>query len=101
MNYARQHEMAEHYQPLQPPRSGGSKVMLAAVLLFAIAGALAFYAFQLWTEQRSTRAALKTAKGEIVTLRQTSGDRARAVAALEQQRSDRDLLLKQANDKLL
>ena len=78
---------------LRKPPSSARGAWTAAVLLFAIAVGLGYYASRLWWQNDAART-------QLASLRQKSEQQATKVVALEQQRDQRDDLLKQANAKL-
>lgn len=82
-------------------RSRAGRAWTIAVMLFAIAAALVYYASQLWAQQHATSGALKLARGEVIVERRKSAERGHKLIALEQQRKGHDALLKQQGDKLL
>jgi chemotaxis protein MotB len=78
---------------LRRPSSSARSAMTAAALLFAIAAGLGYYASRLFWQNDQART-------QLAALRHKSEQQAKKIAALEQQRDQRDDLLKQANAKL-
>lgn len=85
----------------RPPRASAKRALKMAVLLFAIAAGLVYYASQLFVQNEATRAALSSARGELNDLRKKSGERGTKLASLEEQHKQSDEALKQASDKVL
>jgi chemotaxis protein MotB len=81
--------------------SGAKQAWIVAAVLASLAAGFGWAAFQLWTHEKSTRKSLETAKVELQKERKTSTERGTKVAALEQQKTERDSLIKDSNDKLL
>jgi chemotaxis protein MotB len=96
----RDDEPTYHFEAARP-RPGARRALKLSVLLFAIAGALVYYASQLWVQHQATRAALASANGQLIALQKKSGARGGKLATLEQRDKDRDALLAQANAKVL
>jgi chemotaxis protein MotB len=101
---AKQHvqddEVTYHAVVRDRSSSTGRAVKLAA-LLFAIAAGLVYYASQLFVQHEATRAALSSARGELIELRRKSSDRGLKLVSLEQHSKQSDQELKQVSDKLL
>jgi len=83
------------------PRSNTGRAVRVAVLLFAVAAALVYYASQLWLQQQTTSAALDSVKSDLVKLERKSSERGSKLVVLEQQHDEREELLEQANAKAL
>src|SRR5882672_3834577 len=83
------------------PRVGARGALKIAVLLFGVAAALVYYASQLFVQHEATRAALSSARGELIELHRKSVDRGSKLAVLEQQHKQGDEALKQDEEKLL
>jgi chemotaxis protein MotB len=98
--YVHDDDITNHAIPHRP-RAGAQRALKIAVLLFGVAAALVYYASQLFVQHEATRAALKSARGELIELRHKSDDRGSKLAVLEQHSKHDDEALKQANDKLL
>jgi chemotaxis protein MotB len=81
--------------------SGTARAAMLAGVLFAIAAGLVYYASQLWTQRESTRAQLRSAKGELNELLKEKTVRGGQLVALEQQHKARAEQLKQNEDKML
>jgi chemotaxis protein MotB len=78
---------------LRRPPSSARGAVTVAVLLFAIAAGLGYYASTLWLQNDEARTAL-------ASVRRQNEQRGTKVVALEAQRDQRDELIKQANAKL-
>jgi chemotaxis protein MotB len=98
--YVDDDDITDHALPRRT-RAGAQRALKIAVLLFGVAAALVYYASQLFVQHEATRAALSSARGELIELRRKSDDRGSKVAVLEAQHKQGDEALKQANDKLL
>jgi chemotaxis protein MotB len=82
-------------------RSSVSQAWIVAGVLATIAAGFAYAAFELWSHEKVTRKTLETTKVELTAQRNTSTERGVKVAALEQQKAERDTLVKESNAKLL
>jgi chemotaxis protein MotB len=101
---ARQHMQDDDgvtYVVAPRPRRSAQRAVWLAVLLFAIAAVLVYYASQLFVQHEATRTALSSARGELIELQRKSSDRGSKLVSLAQQNKQSDEALKQANDKLL
>jgi chemotaxis protein MotB len=93
------HEDQVTYQVVRP-RSAG-RAWTLAVILFAIAAALVYYASQLWSQQQVTRGALELARGELTEQRRKSHERGSKLAVLQKQHELRLASLEEREEKLL
>ncbi len=84
-------------------RSGSNarQAWVVAAVLASIAAGFAYAAIELWSHEKVTRKSLETTKVELQKERKASTERGTKVAALEQQKVERDTLLKDSNVKLL
>lgn len=89
------------YRAEARPRTGVRSALAISMLLFLIAGALVYYASQLWLQEQSTRAALASTKGALIEAQQKSRERGGQLVVLQQRGKERDELLDQANHKVL
>src|SRR5690242_121369 len=89
-------DITNHAIPRRP-RAGAQRALKIAVLLFAVAAALVYYASQLFVQHEATRAALSSATGELIALRRKSDDRGSKLAVVEQQHKQDDQALEQAS----
>lgn len=82
-------------------KSSATQAWLITAVLATIACGLAYSAYALWNQEKSTRKSLETTKTELVEQRKAATERGEKVATLEQQKTERDTLLEQSNAKLL
>src|SRR6476646_10008503 len=83
------------------PRTGPGLALKIAILLFAVAAGLVYYASQLWLQHQSTSDALVSANGELARVQRKSSERGGKLVALAQRDQEREELLKQATAKAL
>lgn len=103
MDGSQQHKNDEDAAFRASLRSGGGtrQAWIVAAVLATIAAGFAYAAIQLWSHEKVTRKSLETTKVELQKVKKTNTERGTQVATLEQQKTERDTLLKDSNVKLL